>query len=321
MWKIRFHVNKNSVSTIFMLLLTASLLSACDKVAAISQKIKHHFFASQAASEKINIASDVNVIHDFSYGHHAKQRMDIYTPQHAKNAPVIMMLHGGGWGAGDKSDALVYINKVNRWVPKGFIVISVNTRLLPEADVYGQIKDFAQAVATAQQHATEWGGNPDLLMLMGHSSGGTIVSVLSTTPALVTNIGGKRWLATFALDSSSLDIPRTMRLWHPDMFVVAYSDHQEKWPAASPIDLVNAQSIPMFIACSTQRPDSPCEQAQLFSERAKAFNIRMTISTHNLNHGEMNDALGIEPQYTMAVETFMASLDKTLAARLFSQKE
>lgn len=164
------------------------------------------------------------------------------------------------------------------------------------------------------------GGSPDQLMLMGHSSGGTIVSVLSANPALVTNIGGKRWLATFALDSSSLDIPRTMRLWHPGMFTSAYSDHQEKWSEASPINLVNAQSIPMFIACSTQRPDSPCEQAQLFSEHAKDFNIPITISAHNLNHGEMNDALGIEPKYTMAAETFMTSLDKTLAAQLFSQK-
>ena len=321
MWKIRFHVNKNRVSTIFMLLLTASLLSACDKVAALSQKIKHHFFAQEIATEKINMVSNVNVIHDFSYGDHPKQRMDIYTPPNAKNAPMIMMLHGGGWNSGDKSDTLTYINKVNRWVPKGFIVVSVNTRLLPETDVYGQIKDFAQAVATAQQHATTWGGSPEKLMLMGHSSGGTIVSVLSANPALVTNFGGKRWLATFSLDSSSFDIPRTMRLWHPSMFVGAYSDHQEKWPAASPIDLVNAQSIPMFIACSTKRPDSPCEQAQLFSERAKAFNVPITISAHNLNHGEMNDALGIEPQYTMAVETFMASLDKTLAARLSSQKK
>ncbi len=160
MWEIRLHVNKYRVSTIFMLLLTASLLSACDKVAATSQKIKHHFFTQAAATKKINMVSDVNVIHDFSYGDHLKQRMDIYTPPNAKNAPMMMMLHGGGWRSGDKSDALTYINKVNRWVPKGFIVVSVNTRLLPEANVYEQIKDFARAVVTVQQHATEWGGQP-----------------------------------------------------------------------------------------------------------------------------------------------------------------
>jgi len=300
---------------LFIIVCLAFLLSACEKAHTFSQKIQHYFFQNEEIAEAntIPMVAGVKIIRDVAYGTHSQHRMDIYAPEHAHNAPVIMMLHGGGWAGGQKDAPLIYINKVNRWVPKGFIVISVETRLLPEADVYTQIQDFAQAVVAAQRLATDWGGNANQFILMGHSSGGTIASVLSADPKRVINLGGKRWLATFSLDSSSLDIARTMRLWKPGMFTYAYGNDAKKWASASPFALLNQDSIPMFIACSTFRPDSSCEQAQLFKEKADTFNIKVEISPQKLNHGEVNDALGIDSAYTESAEVFMTSLDKTIA--------
>lgn len=260
------------------------------------------------------MVSGVKVIKDFAYGKHKKQRMDIYVPENVHEAPIIMMMHGGGWTTGDKNG--VPVNIVNRWAPKGFVVISVGTRLMPKADVYAQINDLAQSVVTTQKHAAEWGGDPAKLMLMGHSSGGTMVSVLAAKPSLVTALGGVRWLASFALDSSSLDIPRTMRLWSPDMFTYAYGETPENWLSASPINLLSSESIPMFIACSTQRPDGSCEQAELFVEEAKKFKLRTQIVQQNFDHGGVGFQLGLDPEYTNAAEVFMASLDSEVARRL-----
>jgi len=301
---------------LFSISCLAILLSACEKAHTLGQKIHHAIFKTEENLTTIPMVANVKVIRDVSYGPHARHRMDIYAPEQAKNAPVLVILHGGGWTSGEKDAPLIYINKVNRWVPKGFIVISVETRLMPEADVYAQIADFAQAVAEIQKNASTWGANSDDLMLMGHSSGGTIASVLSANPTLVTNLGGKPWLATFSLDSSSLDIARTMRLWKPDMFSYAYGGDAKKWANASPYDLVNKHSIPMFIACSTFRPDSSCEQAQLFKEKADTFNMKIEISAQKLNHGEINDALGTDSAYTKSAEAFMASLDPRIARLL-----
>lgn len=68
---------------------------------------------------------------DIPYGPDALQRIDVYSPQGAKNAPVLFMVHGGAWRTGDKASANVIDNKIARWLPKGFIVISANYRLLP----------------------------------------------------------------------------------------------------------------------------------------------------------------------------------------------
>ncbi len=299
------------------------VLPACDDVYAVAGKVKARIKAFGLDIKEENIpqivipmVSGVKITKEVAYGQHKKQTMDIYAPKGADNAPVILILHGGGWTGGDKSEPLVYINKVNRWVPKGFIVISMGARLMPDADVYAQIEDLSLAVKTVQKRAVQWGGDASRLMLMGHSSAGTMVSVLAANPNLVTDLGGKRWLASFALDSSSLDIPRTMRLWQPDMFSHAYGKDAAKWPAASPIDLLNRQSIPLFIACSTQRRDSSCEQARLFAEQAEKFKIVTKIVEQNLSHGEVNDRLGIDREYTDAVEAFMASLDTEVARRL-----
>ncbi|MEE9331200.1 MAG: alpha/beta hydrolase [Methylophilaceae bacterium] len=312
----------NALIVVFMTV----LLPACEDVYALAHKVKVRLSAliqsneADAPSAVIPMVSGVKIIKDVAYGDHKKQSMDIYVPENVSSAPIILMLHGGGWSSGDKGDALIYINKVNRWVPKGFIVISMGTRLMPDADVYTQIGDLSRAVATVQKRAAEWGGDTDKLMLMGHSSAGTMVSVLAANPSLVTDLGGKRWLASFSLDSSSLDIPRTMRLWQPEMFSYAYGKDSKKWPAASPINLLNSQSIPLFIACSTQRGDGPCEQAALFVEQAKKFNITTKITEQNFNHGEVNDRLGTDGEYTNTAEAFMASLDVEVAARLNVEK-
>src|SRR5438128_2634268 len=61
---------------------------------------------------------------DIAYGSDEAQRMDVYIPPNAQNAPVIFMVHGGGWKHGDKAMNRVVENKVKRWLPKGIIVVS-----------------------------------------------------------------------------------------------------------------------------------------------------------------------------------------------------
>lgn len=64
----------------------------------------------------------VKVLRDIPYGNSGKQRMDVYLPRDArKQAPVIFMVHGGGWRTGDKALRAVVENKMARWVPRGFI--------------------------------------------------------------------------------------------------------------------------------------------------------------------------------------------------------
>lgn len=44
----------------------------------------------------------VRMLADIAYGPDRSQRMDVYLPPGAAAAPVVFMVHGGGWRRGDK---------------------------------------------------------------------------------------------------------------------------------------------------------------------------------------------------------------------------
>ncbi len=67
---------------------------------------------------------------DVSYGTDPYQVMDIYLPSNrsATTTKVIVMIHGGGWNAGDKADMTPYVDSFNNRLPD-YAVININYRL------------------------------------------------------------------------------------------------------------------------------------------------------------------------------------------------
>ena len=49
------------------------------------------------------LPADTRVVRDVAYGSDPRQRFDVYAPPHAHGAPVLVMVHGGGWRRGDKA--------------------------------------------------------------------------------------------------------------------------------------------------------------------------------------------------------------------------
>ena len=114
---------------------------------------------AHAQQRSAPLPAGVQRIADVPYGPDPAQRMDGYVPARATAgaAPVIFMVHGGGWRVGDKAMGRVVQEKVNRWLPKGFVFISINYRLLPDAPVAVQQRDVQAALMAAQQRAGTWG--------------------------------------------------------------------------------------------------------------------------------------------------------------------
>src|SRR5262249_49488468 len=99
---------------------------------------------------------------------HARQVLDVYAPHHAKNVPVVFWIHGGGWQTGDKTSVQL---KPQFFVDKGFVFVSSNYRLLPEVDIATIVCDVAKSIRWVHDHIAEHGGDPNRLLIMGHSAG------------------------------------------------------------------------------------------------------------------------------------------------------
>jgi len=65
-----------------------------------------------------------------AYGTDAAQKMDIYLPagRTGSSTKVIVLLHGGGWNQGDKTDFTSYVDTLKRRLP-GYAIVNINYRL------------------------------------------------------------------------------------------------------------------------------------------------------------------------------------------------
>lgn len=274
--------------------------------------------APAAAQAPVTIGgAGLRLLRDVPYGPDDDQRMDIYLPAEAgaRPAPIILMVHGGGWRHGDKAMDRVVENKAARWVPKGIVFISVNYPMVPEADPVQQAEHVARALAAAQKAAPDWGGDPARVILMGHSAGAHLVSLLNADPARAEKLGTQPWLGTVSLDSGALDVPAIMTRKHHRLYDEAFSDDPALWQAASPIHHLTSAAKPWLGICSDMIRDS-CPENRAFATQAQSLGLRAEVLPQKKRHGEINYALGEPGAYTDAVEAFLASLDPEVKALL-----
>ncbi|MBD8873053.1 alpha/beta hydrolase [Rhodanobacter sp. DHB23] len=258
----------------------------------------------------------VRAIHDVAYGVDARERFDVYLPrQPVRDAPVIFLVHGGAWAFGDKAAARVVENKVVRWVPRGFIVVSANYPLIPAATPLQQARDLGLALATAQRMAASWGGDRQSFILMGHSAGAHLVSLISAAPSLALQQGATPWLGTVALDSAAYDVAGIMQSRHLRLYDAAFGNDPSNWAAASPEQQLDSRIAPFLAVCSTRRADS-CPQARHFVAQAAGLGTLARVRPEDLSHEQINEQLGLPSDYTAAVEAFMRGLGPAVARRL-----
>ena len=244
---------------------------------------------------------------DVAYGSDAAQLLDVYAPDNAQQAPIIVMVHGGAWTTGDKDSRAVIANKAAHYGALGYLLVSVDYRLLPDADPLTQAQDVARALAYVQQHATAWGGDAKRVVLMGHSAGAHLVSLLSAAPALATAQGVQPWLATISLDSAALDVVAIMEAPHARLYDRAFGDDPAYWAQVSPQQQLQKAPVPMLLVCSSRRDDS-CPEAQQFQARVLELGGRADLLSEDLSHRQINLTLCEDSAYTDSVDTFLRSL-------------
>lgn len=244
---------------------------------------------------------------DLSYGPDPRHRLDVYLPEQPQKAPVIVMVHGGGWRFGDKSNPNVWQNKVAHWTSQGTIVVTVNYRLLPQADPLEQAKDVARALSFVQSRSDDWGGSERNTILMGHSAGGHLVALLNADPTLAHMQGAKPWLGSVVLDTAALDIPQLMQQTSSRLYRDAFGEDPAFWAAASPMQSLTAGAPPVLLVCSTRRV-LPCLEARKFQMAAMERGGKAQTLPVDYSHRSINAVLGLDRAFTRQVDDFLTDI-------------
>jgi acetyl esterase/lipase len=115
-----------------------------------------------------------------AYGGHPRQRVDVYRPRTwragQKPLPIIVFLYGGSWQEGERGG---YGFAARGFADAGFMVAVPDYRLVPEVRFPAFLEDAAAAVRWVRANAARLGGDPDRIVLVGHSAGAYNAAMLA----------------------------------------------------------------------------------------------------------------------------------------------
>jgi acetyl esterase/lipase len=125
--------------------------------------------------------SSVARVRNVAYGPAGRSNLlDVYHHRsRPERAPVLVYFHGGGYRGGRKSfeaRALLF-----RLASQGWVTISANYRLRPEATFHDHLADVKRVIAWAREHGHEYGADAATLFLAGSSAGGQLASIAALT--------------------------------------------------------------------------------------------------------------------------------------------
>jgi acetyl esterase/lipase len=130
----------------------------------------------EAQSHKVTVTRNVDYLANVDYPD-GKDRLDIYIPSGVTNAPVIFSVHGGALSMGDRTeDSFVG----QRFAAAGYLTVVTSYRLSPQVSHPAHIQDVAAAFAWVKRNIGRHGGDPNRVIVIGHSAGAYLLMLLAT---------------------------------------------------------------------------------------------------------------------------------------------
>lgn len=215
---------------------------------------------------------------DVAYGTNSLQQMDVFLPAGRTPAtPVMLMIHGGGWSTGDKTDLNVYLDTLKKRLPN-YTIININYRLAINAatNFPAQENDVKAAIEYIYSKRTDYQIS-DKFVLLGVSAGSHLALLQAykyNTPVkikAVVDFFGPTDMAAMYNDPASIFAPPSSiaQLFNGD----TPSTNSTAYSQSSPITFVNAQAVPTIILHGGADPLVKVSQASTLRDKLISFNI------------------------------------------------
>lgn len=251
--------------------------------------------------------------HDVEYSHvgAVSLRLDAHIPDGSGPFPAAILVHGGGWIAGDKQQYITYL--FQPLTEANFAWFSINYRLAPQCPFPAQADDLESAIRYVRANLAKYKVDPKRIALIGESAGGHIVSY----------VGGRNKPDTRVSAVISMygihDFIAAAVAWKPlphellDLFGIGAVD-AETAPMlirASPVTYVGRQMPPFLLIHGSKDQDVPYQQSVEMCDKMKKAGAHCDLITiegapHGMDHWESH------PEFLWYKKAFVDWLKKTL---------
>lgn len=248
---------------------------------------------------------------DVSYGSNTQQKYDIYLPaaRTKTKTKVIILVHGGGWTEGDKTDMSGYVTLLQEVHPNhavvnmNYVLADVNTAAFPN-----QYLDLQAVIAKLTAESETLQILPEF-GLIGVSAGAHISlmydSVYDTNNSvkMVCDVVGP----TNFTDPFFTDNPNFEFLLSLLVDEAAYPDGTDYAVANSPALQLSSTTSPTILFYGNQDPLVPLENGQLLNDNLEAINIPHSFTIYAGGHGDWEPAsyLDLQNRLTNYINEFL----------------
>jgi acetyl esterase/lipase len=232
--------------------------------------------AAEAQSHKVTVVRNVDYVANADFPD-AKDRLDVYVPAGATNAPVIFSIHGGLLMAGDRSEE-TFVGQ--RFAAAGYVTVVISYRLSPRVSHPAHVQDAAAAFAWARRNVKQHGGDPERIIVIGHSAGAYLAMLLATD---------SRYLAAHKLSPADIRglVPVSGFYWvekrgvAPDRPTSVWGTDQKVWIDASPAHHLRA-GLPPILLLDTDGDEDWRQQQKVDLAAALRAAGNKDVTTHQV---------------------------------------
>lgn len=204
------------------------------------------------------IQSSLNVVYD-KVGNR-DLFLDVFYPkgEASQKYPGIILIHGGGWQSGDKSQ-MYTIGKA--LAAKGYVAFAVEYRLSPEAKYPEAVYDLKSSIRWMRANAKQFQLDTRHIASLGTSAGGQLAALLGVTNGNAYFEGNKRGNARFkSAIQAVVNIDGTLAFRHPESVEGkaasnwldgTYEENPKNWESAAPLNHVSKKSVPILFLNSS----------------------------------------------------------------------
>jgi acetyl esterase len=199
----------------------------------------------------------------------------------AQGRPAVIVVHGGGWRSGERSDFPSW----DAWLAdEGYVVFDIDYRLSPPPSWRDAPSDVVCAVGWVKENAARYGVDPERVALMGRSAGGHLALLTAyeekrdaTAPGCAARDVRDTGVAAVVAFYPPTDLSRLSSMGYlggMDRFLGGSPGTVPgRYRHLSPVSHVDPGDPPTFLAYGGADRIVPSGQSEQFGERLRAAGV------------------------------------------------